>query len=119
MKASIFCLVLKVGLDLLLYNTYGIIGISISTSLVMLIYALVTGYLLRKEIGSFLGRDLLNFLMQMLLPAAAMIAVILLGRWLGLEGWKFLLPFCISGLLYVGVAFLTPIRSIILGLKQK
>ena len=119
MKASIFCIVLKVGLDLLLYNTHGIIGISISTSLVMLIYALVTGYLLRREIGSFLGMDLLNFLLQLLLPAAAMIAVILLGRWLELEGLKFLLPLCASGLLYIGVAYLTPIRSIILGLKQK
>lgn len=119
MKASIFCIVLKVGLDLLLYNTHGIIGISISTSLVMLIYALVTGYLLRREIGSFLGMDLLNFLLQLLLPAAAMIAVILLGRWLELEGLKFLLPLCASGLLYIGVAYLTPIRSIVLGLKQK
>ncbi|MEQ8201966.1 MAG: lipid II flippase MurJ, partial [Syntrophomonadaceae bacterium] len=119
MKASIICLVLKVGLDMLLYKTYGIMGISISTSLVMLIYALVTGYLLRKEIGSFLGQDLLSYLMQLLLPVAAMIAVILVGRWLKFEGLYFVLPLSVSGLFYVGVAYLTPIRSTIMGLKEK
>ncbi len=118
MKASLFCVALKVGLDLLLYRTHGIIGISISTSLVMLIYAIIIGSLLSREIGSFLGKALGSFLMYLLMPVSAMIAVILLGQWLNCDGLKFILPLTISGLVYVGVAYITPIRSTILGLKE-
>lgn len=119
MKVSIVCIVLKLVLDLFLFRTKGIIGISVSTSAVMLLYALIIGLLLRREIGSYMGRTLWRFLVHLIMPVSAMTGVILLGRWLHYEGLKFLLPLSVSGLVYVGVAYLTPIRSIIMGLKER
>lgn len=118
MKASIICIVIKIGLDLMLFRTEGIIGISVSTSIVMLIYALIIGILLRREIGSYLGKDVLIFVLQLLLPVTGMIAIIMLGKWLHIGGLAFILPFAASGFIYVGIAYLGPVRSSIMGLKE-
>lgn len=118
MTASIICITLKLGLDLWLFRTKGIIGISVSTSMVMLIYALIIGTLLYREIGSYLGKELLTFVVQLLLPVAGMIAVIMLGKRLELHGLAFILPLLVSGLAYVGIAYLSPVRTSIMGLKE-
>ncbi|MEA4924836.1 MAG: murein biosynthesis integral membrane protein MurJ [Syntrophomonadaceae bacterium] len=118
-QVSILCLMLKLLLDLLLFRTAGIAGISISTAVCLLVYALVMGVLLHREIGSFLGRDLLYFIFQLGFPLAGMASVVLAGRYLGLAGrLTFLLPLLVSGLVYLGTAYLSPVRHSILGLKE-
>ena len=119
MQVSIFCIGLKLLLDFLSFRTAGIIGISVSTAVCMLIYAVIMGILLHREIGSFLGKDVIYFIFQLGLPIAGMIAVILGSRYLPLGGrMAFLLPLLLSGLVYVGTAYLSPIRHSILGVKE-
>jgi integral membrane protein MviN len=118
-QVSLFCLVLKVVLDMLLFKTAGIAGISVSTAVCLLVYALVMGILLHREIGSFLGWDLVYFVLQLGFPVAGMIAVVLAGRYLSLSGkLAFLLPLLASGLVYLGVSWVSPVRRSILGLKE-
>ena len=119
MQVSIFCIGLKLLLDFISFRTAGIIGISVSTAVCMLIYAVIMGILLHREIGSFLGKDVIYFTLQLGLPIAGMIAVILGSRYLPLDGrMAFLLPLLLSGLVYVGTAYLSPIRHSILGVKE-
>ncbi len=116
---SLFCLGLKLFLDYLLFETAGIIGISLSTAVCMLIYAIVMGTLLHREIGSFLGREMWVFFLQLTLPSAGMIAVVLGGHYLQLDGrYAFLLPLLVSGLVYLGISYLSPIRTSLLGSKE-
>ena len=116
-KVSIVCIGLKLLLDFLLFRTAGIVGISVSTAVCLLVYAVIMGTLLHREIGSFLGRDWFYFLVQLGLPVAGMIAVVLGGRYMQFDGrLTFLLPLLLSGLVYLGISYLSPIRSSILGI---
>ncbi len=118
-KVSIVCIGLKLLLDFLLFRTAGIVGISVSTAVCLLVYAVIMGTLLHREIGSFLGRDWFYFLVQLGLPVAGMVAVVLGGRYMQLDGrLTFMLPLLVSGLVYLGIAWLSPIRHSILGLKE-
>jgi putative peptidoglycan lipid II flippase len=116
-KVSIVCIGLKLLLDFLLFRTAGIVGISVSTAVCLLVYAVIMGTLLHREIGSFLGRDWFYFLVQLGLPVAGMIAVVLGGRYMQFDGrLTFLLPLLLSGLVYLGISYLSPIRNSILGI---
>jgi len=119
MQVSILCIVLKLLLDLILFRTAGIIGISVSTAVCLLIYAVIMGVFLHREIGSFLGWDIVYFIFQLGLPIAGMIVIILGSRCLSWDGrLAFLLPLLLSGLVYLGISYFSPIRQSILGLKE-
>jgi putative peptidoglycan lipid II flippase len=119
MQVSILCIALKLLLDLIFFRTAGILGISVSTAVCMLIYAIIMGVLLHREINSFLGRDMVYFIFQLGLPIAGMMAVILASRYLSWNGrLAFLLPLLLSGLVYLGIAYVSPLRHSILGLKE-
>ena len=113
MASSLFCLILKLILDLLLFRTAGIAGLSLSTAFCLLLYGLIMIYMVRREIGGFMGRELLSFTVKLLLPAAAMLAIILAGKHFGPadSGFFFLLPLALSGCVYLGIAYIS-------GLKQ-
>ena len=116
-KVSIVCIGLKLLLDFLLFRTAGIVGISVSTAVCLLVYAVIMGTLLHREIGSFLGRDWFYFLVQLGLPVAGMVAVVLGGRYMLLDGrLTFMVPLLLSALVYLGIAWLSPIRNSILGI---
>ncbi len=118
-RVSLLCLGLKLLLDLMLYKTVGIIGISLSTAVCLLIYAIIVGTLLYREIGSFLGMDLLKFFSQLALPVAGMIGVVLGGNYLHLNGRiTFLLPLLMSGLVYLVISYFSPIRNSLVGTKE-
>jgi putative peptidoglycan lipid II flippase len=119
MQVSIFCIGLKLLLDFMFFRTAGIVGISVSTAVCMLIYALIMGFFLHREIGSFLGWDVVYFIFQLGLPIVGMAAVIVGGHYLPFNGrMVFLLPLLLSGLVYLGIAYLSPIRQSLLGVKE-
>lgn len=115
MKASLFCLALKLVLDLALFRSTGIAGIALSTAACLLLYACILAWLLHQELGAFLDRKLGIFLLRLMLPAAGMVLVIIGGRLLGLDGrFTFLLPLLASGLVYLGISYFSNIRYSIL-----
>lgn len=115
MTASMVCLALKVILDLLLYRTAGIAGISASTAVCLLVYAVIMSTMTSREIGGFAGSGLLIFAVRMLPALAVMLGVILVFK-LVVSGegliMAFLLPLTLSGCAYLGVARLTRIDRI-------
>jgi putative peptidoglycan lipid II flippase len=116
MRVSLGCLALKLGLDWLLFRSAGIIGIAGSTAVCLLVYAVVMAGLLHREIGAFLNRELVSFILRLGLPAAGMIAVILGGYYLQLGHGRlaFLLPLLLSGAVYLGISYFSNIRYSIL-----
>jgi len=115
MLVSMLCIVVKLVLDFLLFRTAGIIGISASTAVCLLLYAIIMGVLLHREIGSFMDRDLFYFVLRLGVPVAGMMAVILVSRYLEFGGrFAFLLPLLISGCVYVGISYFSSIRDIVL-----
>lgn len=113
MTASLFCLLLKLILDLLLFKSTGIAGISLSTAFCLLLYGLIMIYMVRREIGGFMGRELLAFAGKLLFPTVAMLAVVFAFRhfYTASSGFFFLLPLALSGCVYLGIAYIS-------GLKQ-
>jgi putative peptidoglycan lipid II flippase len=110
MLVSMICVSLKLVLDFWLFRISGIIGISTSTALCLLLYAIIMGYLLRREIGNFLNRSSLYFMFQLGLPVLGMMAVILGSRYLPLSGrLAFLIPLTASGCVYLLIAYFTNI----------
>lgn len=107
MLASIICLTLNIILDLLFLD-YGIITLSLSTALALMLYALITGVMVIREVGNFMDREFLNFVIKLFIPGLGMIGVIELFARLQLKGavLSFLLPAILSGLLYVILAYI-------------
>lgn len=115
MRTSLICLALKVVLDLFLFRSAGIVGISVSTSACLLLYAIILAVLLHRELGAFLDRKLCVFALQLMLPVAGMVLVIMGGRFLHLDGRStFLLPLLLSGAVYLGISYFSNIRYSIL-----
>lgn len=115
MTASMICLALKVTLDLVLYKTAGIVGISASTAVCLLVYAIIMSILANREIGGFAHTGLLVFLMRMLPSVGVMLAIIFIFKLLFSTGglvMGFLLPFVLSGCAYLGAARLTRIDRV-------
>lgn len=107
MTVSMLCITIKVILDLILFRSAGIIGISASTAFCLLLYAIIMSFLVSREIGGFLRRDLYFYGLKLILPVTSMILVILLFKNFISGGMilSFLLPFALSGCLYLGVAY--------------
>ncbi|MBP1762893.1 MAG: putative rane protein, putative virulence factor, partial [Firmicutes bacterium] len=113
MYASLACLLLHFVLNLLFFRQAGITGLALSTTFCLLIYALIMGITVRRAIGPFLGRDFSNFFLHLCLPAAGMVATILVCRQLFANGiWlSFLLPLAASGIVYLLLAWLGGFRN--------
>ncbi|MCL2709016.1 MAG: murein biosynthesis integral membrane protein MurJ, partial [Defluviitaleaceae bacterium] len=80
MAASLACIVLNAALNAFFYKNYGITGISLTTALCMMLYALVLFFFLRREIGPGVGLPLAFGFIRALPPLAALLAVVLLGK---------------------------------------
>lgn len=113
MTASLLCLFLKLILDLLLFRSTGIAGISLSTAFCLLLYGIIMIYMVRREIGGFMGRELLSFAGRLIFPTAAMLAVIFAARhfYPAASGFFFLLPLTLSGCVYMGIAYISGLRQ--------
>jgi len=109
MTVSMVCLALKVILDLILYKTAGIAGISLSTAFCLLLYGVIMGLMIRKNIGTLPVREIAAYTLRLLLPIAGMVAVIIGFRFLPESSSRlfFLLPLCCSGLVYLALAWVT------------
>lgn len=107
MIASLCCVLLNLGLDYVFFRPAGIAGLSLSTAGSMLLYAVLMSVMLTREIGSFISRDLVVYMIKLLLPSLAMLGVVwgfaALGR--GVNGLGFLLPLLISMAVYLGIAY--------------
>jgi putative peptidoglycan lipid II flippase len=119
-QVSLLCIGLKLVLDYTLFRTAGITGISLSTAACLLVYAIIMGALLYKEIGSFINRDLFYFMVQLLLPTAGLCLIVIGYQhyWPVAGKLTFILPLALSGLVYVGIAWFSPVRKSILGWKE-
>lgn len=107
MRVSLLCVGLNVGLDFLLYKSAGISGISLSTAFCLLLYGVIMGIMIKRELGGFPLRELMAFGTGLLLPAGGMLAVIVgFGLLLpGKTGLFFLLPLALSGAVYLVLAY--------------
>ncbi len=115
MIVSLVCLCLNFFLNMFFFRSSGITGISISTTACLLLYAVIMGVLLKGEIGSFLGRDLLFFLLRLIPALAAMLAVIFFFKYYYSSGLilSFLLPLLLSAGAYLGIAYIGGIAKIV------
>ncbi|MGI5921816.1 MAG: murein biosynthesis integral membrane protein MurJ [Syntrophomonadaceae bacterium] len=113
MTASMVCIAIKAILDLVLFRSTGIIGISASTAFCLLVYAVIMSVLISREIGGFLRRDLFFYGVKLILPVTGMVLVIMLFKWLVSGGLilSFLLPLVLSGCLYLAIAYFMGINS--------
>ncbi|HWP95237.1 MAG TPA: murein biosynthesis integral membrane protein MurJ [Syntrophomonadaceae bacterium] len=114
MVVSLFCLTINVILDYLFYKTAGITGLSLSTALCLLLYAIIMTVMVSREIGNFINRDLAYYLLKLILPSASLLAVAwgfhLLGGSSLIMG--FLLPLFTASIVYLGVAHLCGLSSV-------
>lgn len=108
MYASLVCLLLHFVLNLLFFKQLGIAGLALSTAAALLLYALIMGLMVHKVIGSFLGADFWKYALRLCLPLGGMLLCIILCKAFLPDGLltSFLLPFVLSGLLYLLLAWL-------------
>lgn len=116
MWTSIFCIVLNIILNTLFYRKNGIIGLSLSTTFCLLIYAVILFILLRREIGSGILVNICPFLIRLSLPLAGMAAAVLACRqYIIIDSpLGFLLPAFISSAAYLGIAYLLGFKKLLL-----
>ena len=105
MIVSLCSILLNVVANLVLYRYGGIVGISLSTAVIMLLYAAVLFWFMRCEIGGGLGLSLIFALLRSVLPLSAMLPIILIGRNLGESPIIVIATILISGVAYLAVAF--------------
>ncbi len=108
MIVSIICLTVNISLNVAFLN-YGIIALTGGTALVLLLYAIIMGYMVIKEIGNFFRQDFFIYLARLSIPLLFMLAIIGGFKYLNLAGiiMGFLLPLALSGLIYLAVAHVT------------
>lgn len=106
MTVSLICVVLNLLFNLVFLKS-GIIALSFSTALVLTVYALVMGIMVKKEVGSYLGTNFIRFTARLTVPIALMLGSIAFFKYLGLSGIiaGFLLPCLISGTIYLASAY--------------
>jgi hypothetical protein len=87
---------------------YGIIALSAATAVVLTLYALITGFIITREVGNFLDRDFWAFIAKLVIPNVSMIAIIFIFARVHSEGLllSFLLPAALCGLIYILVSYL-------------
>lgn len=106
MTASLICLTLKFVFDYFFYRQTGIIGLSLSTSLALLLYGIIMTIMLSREIGSFIDRELSSYLLRLLLPSAGLCGVVVVFQrfYQTTSVFGFLIPLMISGVIYLVIA---------------
>lgn len=108
MKVSLICLTVNLLLNIVFLN-YGIIAITAATAFALLLYAIIMGFLLKREIGNFLALDFFIYLGKLCIPIFFMLIIIFAFKYLKFSGlvMGFLLPLAVSGIIYLVVAHLT------------
>ncbi|MEA1961829.1 MAG: murein biosynthesis integral membrane protein MurJ [Bacillota bacterium] len=116
MTVSIICLALNIILNVCLGETHGIAGISLSTSFALLLYALIMGILVYREIGPFMQKDFFFFALRLCIPLGGMLAIIVLFRQFVSGGLilSFLLPLGLSSLIYLGLSYVGGLNKMLL-----
>ncbi|HZK43933.1 MAG TPA: polysaccharide biosynthesis C-terminal domain-containing protein, partial [Syntrophomonadaceae bacterium] len=112
MRVSIICITLNIVLNTVFLD-YGIIAISAGTAMALLLYAVIMGLMLKREIGSFMEEDFFTYLARLAIPILCMLAIIFGFKYLGFTGiiMGFLLPLSLSGITYLLVAHFTKLTS--------
>lgn len=107
MIVSLVCLAVNIAGNQLLVG-YGIAGVSISTAVALLLYAIIMFVLVHKNIGGFAYREVLIYALKLLIPVAGMLGVVIGFKYLGAAGliMAFLLPLMLSGLVYLALAYI-------------
>ena len=115
MLIGAICILLNVIIDLLVYKSFGIVGIVGSTAICFLIYTLLMNYFVGKEIGNFLDKETFIHFCRVLVGAVGMLAVFLLFKFLNLSGMfkSFILPLLIGGGVYILLAYCTKTLEVI------
>jgi len=104
--ASIVCIVLNVLLNLAVFRTYGIAGISLTTAFCMFLYAAILFFFLRKEIGAGMGLSVIFGVVRCVPPLLAMLLVFIAGRHFDSNSMIVALAtMAAGGAVYLAVAF--------------
>lgn len=114
MKASLLCLALKFAFDYLFFRQTGIVGLSLSTALALLLYGILMTFRLSRKIGNFVNRDLMMYLLRLLLPSAGLCAVVMVFQrfYPAHSAYGFLIPLMISGAVYLVIAHLCGLSKV-------
>jgi putative peptidoglycan lipid II flippase len=108
MQVSLVCLLINIVGNMLLMP-WGIIGLSASTAVAMLVYGIIMTLLAHRELGGLSLGQVLPYAARLLIPVLGMLAVIE-GFQYGLpgQGWLlgFLVPAAVSGVVYLGLAYI-------------
>ncbi|MDP4093044.1 MAG: murein biosynthesis integral membrane protein MurJ [Bacillota bacterium] len=106
---SLLCIVLNLIIVLVVYKPYGIKGIAGATAVSFTIYAILMYFIAKKELGNFLGKEYVGYILKLLLPAAGMALIFLVFGHFHFSGWikGFLLPLAGGGLVYCVVVYVT------------
>jgi len=107
MTVSLVCLAVNVFLDIIFLKS-GIIALSGATAGSLLLYAAIMTTLVTKEVGTFLTKDFMLYLLKLLIPVTLMLVVIIGFKRLDFDGLllPFVLPAFISCLVYLGAGYL-------------
>ncbi len=114
MQVSLVCLVINIVGNLLLMP-WGIIGLSLSTALAMLVYGIIMTLLAHRELGGLSLGQVLPYAARLLIPVLGMLAVIEGFRYtLPGQGWLvgFLVPAAVSGVVYLGLAYILKLLDV-------
>lgn len=104
--ASVVCIVLNVLLTFMVYRTYGIAGISITTAFCMLLYAGILLFFLRKKLGAGMGLSVIFGLVRCMPPLLAMLLVFFVARRVYGDSMLIALAtMAAGGAVYLAVAF--------------
>lgn len=108
MRVSLVCLVINVAGNLLL-SPWGLIGLSASTALAMLVYGIIMAFLAHRQLGGLSLGEVLPYGARLLIPVLGMLGVIWGFDYMLPGGgllMGFLVPAALSGIVYLGLAYI-------------
>lgn len=114
MAASLICLVLKFAFDYLFFRQTGIVGLSLSTALALLLYGILMTFMLSRKIGNFINRDLIWYLLRLMLPSAGLCGVVVVFQrfYPTSSAYGFLIPLIVSGVIYLVISHLCGLSKV-------
>jgi len=109
MILSLICIVLNFIMVLLVYRRLGIAGIAGTTAVSFIVYTVIMGFMVKRDVGGFIDRDFAGFILRLVVPAACMAAVFVFFEYLSLAGLfkGFIVPLALGGFVYLGTAHFT------------
>ncbi len=104
--------------NLLLFRNGGLASIAITTSALFIIYSVIITILAIREVGQFLTKDLLAYILKLLIPLSAMTLVFFAFKTVNIENKiiKLFAPLSVGGIIYMVIGYFTNFKYI---LKQK